>query len=72
MASDAQIERMHDMSAPDTNIDTQKRRHRGPLTGLTLALIGVAALFLAWLGWIAMQGQAPREATPEPAPIIAD
>ncbi len=37
------------MSAPDTNIEKQKRRHLGPLIGMALvALFGVAMIFF-WL-----------------------
>lgn len=37
------------MSAPQTNIETQKRRHRGPLIGMGFAvLVGVGAI-LIWL-----------------------
>lgn len=35
------------MSAPDTNIDKQKKRHRGPLIGFAVAGLFVAAI-LAW------------------------
>ena len=35
------------MSAPDTRLAKQKRRHRGPLLGMTL-LVGVALLFFLW------------------------
>ena len=34
------------MSAPKTNIERQARRHRGPLIGMTLAvIIGVSVIF---------------------------
>ncbi|MBK5926449.1 hypothetical protein [Rhodobaculum claviforme] len=35
------------MSAPDTALAKQKRRHKGPLLGLTF-LIGVVLLFVLW------------------------
>ncbi|MEJ6389459.1 hypothetical protein [Gymnodinialimonas ulvae] len=41
------------MSAPDTNIDKQTRRHKPSLFGIALALIVAAvaaAVFIAWDG----------------------
>jgi molybdopterin-guanine dinucleotide biosynthesis protein A len=38
------------MSAPQTNIDRQKRRHRGPLIGILAGLAFVAILFFFYLG----------------------
>ncbi len=38
------------MSAPDTNLEKQKRRHWGPLLGIALAIVlagGLAFVFLA-------------------------
>lgn len=49
------------MSAPDTNIDTQERRHKPVLTGIRLSLIFVAILFLGWLAWLAAMGNSPGE-----------
>lgn len=37
------------MSAPDTSLVTQKRRHRGPLIGMALAAIFGVSLILYWL-----------------------
>lgn len=42
------------MSAPDTNLEKQKRNHRGPLSGIWLSLIAVAVLFVGWLLWYAV------------------
>ncbi|WP_417723901.1 hypothetical protein [Salipiger sp.] len=39
------------MSAPDTDIDKQKRRHRTPLWGMWGGLILVAILFFGWLAF---------------------
>lgn len=36
------------MTAPDTNLKKQKRRHWGPLVGMAVA-VGVAVLLLLWL-----------------------
>ena len=38
------------MSAPDTNLDKQKRRHWGPIFGITAALAVAGALFLTFFG----------------------
>ena len=35
------------MSAPDTNIDTQKRKHRFVLTGLAIVVAAAALVFIA-------------------------
>ena len=41
------------MSAPDTNVETQAKRHRGPLVGIIGVLAIVALLFVAFLAWTA-------------------
>lgn len=38
------------MSAPQTDLDRQKRRHRGPLIGIVAALIFAGLLFVIFLG----------------------
>lgn len=68
------------MSAPDTDLQKQKRRHWGPLLGIATALAVAAILFFVYLGYSAdtdtperqpaagqvdpEQGQ-PAEGTPE-------
>jgi len=42
-------ERSAAMSASKTNLEKQKRRHAGPLIGITLALLVALALFLGFL-----------------------
>lgn len=37
------------MSAPRTNIETQKRRHRGPLIGMAVVVLFALALIAYWL-----------------------
>ena len=37
------------MSAPQTNIKKQRRRHKGPLVGLTLVVIFGVGLILYWI-----------------------
>ena len=52
------------MSAPQTNIEKQKRWHRGPLIGMAIvAIFGVAMLFF-WLMDEAKNGDSPTK-TPE-------
>ena len=41
------------MSAPDTNLDKQKRRHAGPIIGITAGIIFVAIILGAYLLFIA-------------------
>ncbi|NEX47189.1 hypothetical protein [Pseudotabrizicola algicola] len=50
------------MSAPQTNIDKQQRRHRGPLIGMILVVIAVGIGFVWWLGYEA------AESDPLPGP----
>lgn len=38
------------MSAPQTNIEKQKRRHRGPLIGMGLAVLFGVVLIVYWIG----------------------
>jgi hypothetical protein len=38
------------MSAPDTNLDRQKRRHKAPLVGLAVILVVVGLGFVMFLG----------------------
>ncbi|WP_417601438.1 hypothetical protein [Pararhodobacter oceanensis] len=38
------------MTPPDTNLQTQQRRHRGPLIGMAVVAIFAIGLTLYWLG----------------------
>lgn len=51
------------MSAPDTTLAKQKRRHWGPLLGMALAII-VIALLLVWV----LGGDNPEGTTTDVAP----
>lgn len=44
------------MSAPDTNIEKQTRRHKGSFWGLALALIIATAAAVYFLGWTGVPG----------------
>ncbi len=53
------------MSAPQTNIEKQKRWHKGPLIGIALVtLFGVSMVF-TWLMGEAANGKKPGD--PQPA-----
>lgn len=52
------------MSAPKTNLDTQKRRHIGPLIGIVLSLVFVGGLILWWQYQATAENQA-RQSQPE-------
>jgi len=60
------------MSAPDTRLEKQKKRHRGPLVGIALALLVAGGLFVAYLGYTA-QTDTPTAVDPVPAtPLPAE
>lgn len=42
------------MSPPDTNIEKQAKRHKGPLTGMPLAIAVATVVFLGFLAWSAL------------------
>ncbi len=50
------------MSAPNTNVETQAKRHRGALYGIFGAILIVAALFAYYLGYLAAEGETPDNA----------
>lgn len=48
------------MSAPDTNIETQERRHAGPLAGMTLVVLFAGALLVGLIGWTVYSAGEPE------------
>lgn len=63
------------MSAPQTDIERQKRRHRGPLIGIIAALIVAGLLLLVFLGDVtapddSLLGDGPNVTVPETAPVV--
>lgn len=50
------------MSAPDANIEKQKKNHKGPIIGISAALIFVAALFMIFVGNTVDEGGVPEGA----------
>lgn len=49
------------MSAPDTELEKQKSRHRGPLLGLAVCIVAAALMFLGYLTITAERGQTPND-----------
>lgn len=55
------------MSAPDTNVETQKKRHFGPLIGITAGLVFAGILVFAYITSLAQppgEGQADQVESP--------
>ncbi len=50
------------MSSPEPDLEKQKRRHGGPLIGITGVLIFVAILFIGWSFWSAQEATPPEGA----------
>jgi len=51
------------MSAPETNVETQKKQHKPALIGIRAAMIFAGILLLGLIVWTVWQGQEP--VTPE-------
>ncbi|WP_323766140.1 hypothetical protein [Marinovum sp.] len=49
------------MSSPDTNLNKQKRRHRGPLIGMAIAAVFGIGLILFWIGEVFVTAPGPDE-----------
>jgi len=47
------------MSAPDTDVEEEKRKHKPALIGLRGAMILGAALLVGLIVWVVAQGQEP-------------
>lgn len=52
------------MSAPDTNVEKEKRRHKPSLFGVKGSIVVVLILFIGWLIWMAAYST-PPEGNPE-------
>ena len=50
------------MSAPQTNVETQKKRHRPALGGMKLAVGTALVLLVGWLVWVVAVGNDPQGA----------
>ena len=53
------------MSAPDTNVEKQVKRHNTPLTGMAVAGGFAAILLLGLLIWLSANGNTPEETGPQ-------
>lgn len=49
------------MSAPNTNVEKQKKNHKSALVGIRGAMIFAGALLLGLVLWLSYQGQEPRD-----------
>ena len=55
------------MSAPQTNIEKQQRRHVGPLVGITACLIFAGVIYLAFTFFMAGEpGEGEADVVPSP------
>lgn len=52
------------MSANDTDVETQAKRHRGPLLGMASVLIFAGALLAGLMIWTFYQSENPAAASP--------
>lgn len=50
------------MSAPQTNIEKQHRRHRGPIIGMIFAVIAVGLGYLWWVTYEVAESNPPEGA----------
>lgn len=57
------------MSAPNTNVEKQARRHRPALIGITAAIVFAAVLFVVWLFFILTPESADLETTVNDEPV---
>ena len=55
------------MSAPDTNIDKQASRHRGPLIGIAAVLVFVGLMTVGYIVWY---GATPEDAAAKNDPTV--
>ena len=53
------------MSAPDTNVEKQVKRHKTPLAGMAIAGAFSGLLLLAFLLWLSANGNTPEETGPQ-------
>ncbi|MDF0599900.1 hypothetical protein P1J78_04060 [Psychromarinibacter sp. C21-152] len=49
------------MSAPNTNMERQKRHHWAPLAGIALVILFAVAMGAYYLGYLAAEGNDPGE-----------
>jgi hypothetical protein len=56
------------MTPPDTNLEKQKRRHRGPLIGISLAVAFAVGAFIYWMTEVAHYAPGPQDSDEQSAP----
>ena len=52
------------MSAPNTNVKKQERRHKTPLVGMAAMIGWAAALLIALIAYLVLTGNEPADGTP--------
>ncbi len=52
------------MSASNTNLKTQTKRHRGPLFGIVVSLLWAGVLFVGFMIWTSYQADNPSATSP--------
>lgn len=60
------------MSAPDTNIDKQAKRHKGPLFGIGAGVAVALALLMVLLVWTVSQADEDEAEVSTPATVISE
>ena len=50
------------MSAPQTNVETQVERHRGPILGISTVLIFASILLAIFVAFVVVRGGTPEGA----------
>ena len=58
------------MSSSDTDLERQKKRHKGPLAGIAVAVIFACVLLGGFLLWTSYQAGHP--AAESPAEVVAE
>ncbi|WGW03274.1 hypothetical protein [Tropicibacter oceani] len=58
------------MSAPDTNLSTQEKRHKPALSVLRLSMAMVGLLLLLFVGWLVLSADAPQGAETQVQPGV--
>ena len=50
------------MSAPQTNVEKQAKQHKGPMVGISLALVFAAVLLFLFMAFVVDRGGEPEGA----------
>ncbi|WP_284164795.1 hypothetical protein [Frigidibacter sp. SD6-1] len=59
------------MTPPDTNLETQTRRHRGPLVGMLVVVVFAVGIIFYWLVAEVEQAETNDQTTPTTEPPVA-